>query len=575
MKERKYNTISFIIDNFPGCRGSFWRSILLSLLIIVPLVASPIIVQIIVDNIFPGLNPEWVLPLKIITIFLIIYNFVVRLMTSGQWRDRVKMSTGASSRMVWHLIHLPMSFFSNRYAGEIVSRAALPSDISKTIITKVFFLAGKIVLAAVYLIMMFRYNVYLTGFALLYMAVNLITITAIRKRRKEVNRKMLVEDGRLEGYTATIVNNMEAIKGSNSEGGFFQLWSRYFADSQKAAIECTTQNAIIEILPMILNAICSAGILGLGAYLVIEGELTAGILISFQSISTECINPVSTIFKDINRLSEIATKCERMEEILSEECDVTESIDTDAIVEGGKLMGKIELKNITFGYDRNAEPLFKDFSMTLEPGKSVAFVGASGCGKSTLANLISGLYQPWSGEILFDGKQRSEIDRNIFTSSVAIINQAIALFDGDIEENIKLWDDSIEDFTMILAAHNAQIHYEIAARPGTYNAPVENGGANFSGGQRQRIEIASVLAKEPTILIMDEGTSALDAITEEKLMNALKQMGISLILIAHRLSTIRDCDEIIVLDHGKVLERGNHQALIQNGGMYSELMASN
>lgn len=575
MKEKKQGTIRFLIDNFPGCREAFIRSLILSVLVIIPLVASPIIVQIIVDNVFPGLNPEWVLPLEIITIFLILYNFVVRMMTSGQWRDRVKMSAGSSSRMVWHLVHLPMTFFSTRYAGEIVSRMALPSDITKTVITKVFYLAGKIVLTVIYLVMMIRYNLYLTGFALAYMAINILTMTAIRKKQKAVNRTMLNEAGILDGYTATVVDNIEAIKGTSSESGFFQMWSGYFANSQKAAIESSTRNAFIEVLPMALNAICSAGLLGLGAYYVIEGQLTAGILISFQSISTECIRPVEAIIKNINRLSEISTKCERMDEILSEEPDVPEVFETETDIKNGKLSGKVELRNVTFGYDRNAEPLLKDFSLTLEPGKSVAFVGPSGCGKSTLANLISGLYQPWSGEILFDGKPRSEIDRNVFTSSVAIINQTIALFDGTIADNIKLWDSSIEDFAMIIAAHDAQIHYEIAARPGAYDAAVENGGANFSGGQRQRIEIASVLAKEPTVMIMDEGTSALDVITEEKLMNALKMMGISLILIAHRLSTVRDCDEIIVMNRGKVLERGNHETLLSNHGFYSELMASN
>ena len=239
-----------------------------------------------------------------------------------------------------------------------------------------------------------------------------------------------------------------------------------------------------------------------------------------------------------------------------------------------KLRGEVELKHVTFGYSRLAPPLIEDFSMHMKPGSRVAFVGTSGCGKSTLSKLISGLYQPWSGEILFDGKHTDEIERSVFTGSVAVVDQDIILFEDTIENNIKMWNNSIADYEMILAAHDAQIYDDIMARDGGFYGMLHEGGKDLSGGQRQRIEIARVLAQDPSIIIMDEATSALDAKTEYELVNAVKKRGITCIVIAHRLSTIRDCDEIIVLDHGKVVERGTHEELYARGGFYTELISN-
>nr|MCR4606318.1 ATP-binding cassette domain-containing protein [Oscillospiraceae bacterium] len=287
------------------------------------------------------------------------------------------------------------------------------------------------------------------------------------------------------------------------------------------------------------------------------------------------MEPATTLISASQTIQEMRTEMERIDDVMDYPNDpmfADDPVSDD--VDYSKLKGKIELKNVTFGYSRLAPPLINDFSMHVEPGSRVAFVGTSGCGKSTLSKLISGIYQPWSGEILFDGKPINEINRNVFTGSVAVVDQDIVLFEDTIANNIKMWDNSIEDFEMILAARDAQIYDDIMAREGGFYGKLIEGGNDLSGGQRQRIEIARVLAQDPSIIIMDEATSALDAKTEYELVKAVKDRGITCIVIAHRLSTIRDCDEIIVLDKGVVVERGTHDELYAKGGFYSELISS-
>ncbi|MBO7702973.1 MAG: ATP-binding cassette domain-containing protein, partial [Solobacterium sp.] len=274
-------------------------------------------------------------------------------------------------------------------------------------------------------------------------------------------------------------------------------------------------------------------------------------------------------------MQEMRTEIERVEDVMEYEEDPvfnSEHADPDESLK--KLSGEVTLSHVTFGYSPLSDPLIRDFSLHLEPGSRVALVGPTGCGKSTIAKLVSGLFQPWEGTITFDGKTQQEIDRSVFTGSLAVVDQDITLFEDTIANNIKMWDTSIEDFEMILAAKDAQIHEDIMSRPDGYNHVLIEGGNDFSGGQRQRIEIARVLAQDPRIIILDEATSALDARTEYEVVRSIKDRGITCIVIAHRLSTIRDSDEIIVLDHGEVVERGTHEELYQNDGLYRQLVTN-
>lgn len=334
-------------------------------------------------------------------------------------------------------------------------------------------------------------------------------------------------------------------------------------------------NQYLGMIPEFVSSLANIAVLILGVYFTVNGEFTVGMVMAFQGFLASFTAPAQTLISAGQTLQEMRTQMERVEDVMEYPTDVNyaqDEISEDADYD--KLSGNVELKNVTFGYSRLGEPLIRDFHLTLKTGSRVAFVGASGCGKSTLSKLISGLYQPWSGEILFDGKPMGEIDRSVFTGSLAVVDQDIILFEDTIANNIRMWDSSIEDFEVIMAARDAQIHEDIMQREGGYNYRITEGGKDFSGGQRQRMEIARVLAQDPTIIILDEATSALDAKTEYEVVKSIKDRGITCIVVAHRLSTIRDCDEIIVLDNGVVVERGTHEELYAKGGVYTQLVTS-
>ena len=309
-------------------------------------------------------------------------------------------------------------------------------------------------------------------------------------------------------------------------------------------------NRFLGAVPELVQSHANISVLLIGAFLIMQGEFTMGALLAFQGFMQSFLTPFNSLVAVGQSMQEMRTSMERIEDVMHYPPDVETDKKTEEETVYAKLSGSLVMEHVTFGYSRLAPPVIEDFSLTLEPGHSVAFVGASGCGKSTLSKLISGLYQPWSGEIRFDGRRREEIPREVLTGSLAVVDQDIILFEDTISNNIRLWDDSIEDFEVIMAARDAHIHETIMERDGGYGYRILEGGRDFSGGQRQRLEIARVLAQDPTILIMDEATSALDARTEYEVVKSIRDRGITTVVVAHRLSTIRDCDEIIVLDKG-------------------------
>ena len=424
-----------------------------------------------------------------------------------------------------------------------------------------------------YLVVMLRYSLVLTCVGLLSVVADALLTQFISQKRVNYTRVMMRDQGKLASATVAAVDMIETIKASGAENGYFERWSGYQASVSTQSVRYHQQDQLIGIIPSTIHALINTLVLVLGVWLTMQGRFTVGMILAFQGFMSSFLAPAGELISAGETILEMRTSMERVEDVMEYPDDpVFEQTVEDE--EYDKLSGELTMRHVTFGYSRLADPLIEDFNLDLKPGQRVAFVGSSGCGKSTLSKLISGLYQPWSGEILFDGKPISQIDRSVFTGSVAVVDQDIILFEDSIAGNIKMWDNSIEDFEMILAARDASIHEDIMRRQGGYRHKITEGGKDFSGGQRQRLEIARVLAQDPTMIIMDEATSALDARTEYEVVNSIRERGITCVVIAHRLSTIRDCDEIIVLDHGKVVERGTHEELMALDGAYKALVSS-
>ena len=535
---------------------------------------SPVFSRIFLDRLLTGQNPDWLLPLiGAMSLFAVINIVVLWIAAVYSLRIQAKMASVGSSSYLWKVLRLPMQFFGQRIAADIADRQATNAAIAGTLVNTFAPIALNMAMMVFYLVVMLRYSILLTAIGIGAIVINLAVSGFVTSRRVNITRVQMRDQGKLSGTTASGIRMIETIKSSGAEKGYFERWAGYQASVNTAEQRYIRLNAWMNVVPMAVTSLSNLAVLGVGVWLVLRGSFTVGMVMAFQGFLSSFMAPANSIIQAGQSLQEMITQMERVDDVMSYPTD-PQLIQKEKKGEYEKLSGAIEMKNIVFGYSRLGEPLIRDFNMTVKPGQKIAFVGRSGCGKSTLAKLLSGLYQPWSGSVTFDGIPIGEIDRNVFVGSVAVIDQNITLFEDTIAQNIKMWDDSIEDFEMIMAARDAGMHEDIVLRPGGYQHKMAENGRDFSGGQRQRIEIARALAQDPTICILDEATSALDASTEYEVVKSISDRGITCIIIAHRLSTIRDCDEIIVMDHGNVVERGTHEELYARGGAYTELVSS-
>ena len=528
------------------------------------------------DRLLTGENTELLMPfIALLTTITALQIVVLIISEINSLKINGKMAIIGSSTFLWKVLHLPVEFFSQRMAADIQSRYRANATVAESLINTLAPLVLSVGMTVFYLAVMLRYSPILTIIGLISVAMNIYVSRLISRKRVNITRVHMRDEGKLAAATVSAIQLVETIKATGAENGYFKRWGDYQADVNKGVTNFTKVNQYLGTVPMFVTALANAAVLIVGVWFCMQGRFTLGMVMAFQSLLAAFLAPVMTIVSAGQTLQEMRTQMERIEDVM-EYPDSPSFNDTpaDDDVDYEKLSSVVELKNITFGYSPLSEPLIRDFSLTMRPGDRVALVGASGCGKSTIAKLVSGLYQPWSGEILFDGKPIADIDRDVFTGSVAVVDQDVILFNDTVSANIKMWDNSIEDFEVILAARDAGIHEDIMSRPGGYQRKITEGGHDLSGGQRQRLEIARALAQDPKIIIMDEATSALDAATEYSVMEAVRRRGVTMIIIAHRLSTVRDCDEIIVLDRGQVVERGTHDALYAKGGYYTELISN-
>ena len=534
----------------------------------------PLFQQVYTDNIITHKNPEWFTPLMAFYVLLFLIELAVWVTFSILRRkSQAKLSIVTSSKYLWTVFQLPLSRLNQFTPGELVARY---TTIAKTIKSLDFALPSTLLMLfpafCIYLIMLFNWKLgLLEVFSVLLLA---YVIRATAKMQKKLAMDLEVTESRLQNITMTGMSNLETIKSLGSERYFFAQWEKAYTQSMNARVKTTTNSVFLSSVPLLTLQLTNGTMLCLGAWYILQGELTPGMLLATQGLVNESIFPINKTIDSILTILRVNSSIKRIKDVTDcgEEAPGLRLTDDNDLPDVAKLTGDIELRDVTFGYDRSLPPILSHFSLKIKAGERIALVGSSGSGKSTIMSLVSGLYEPWEGEVLFDGKPRKAIDRMTFIDSVSVINQDVILFEGTIADNVKMWDESIEDFAMVLACNDAQIHQEIMERPGAYQGIVTERGNNFSGGQRQRIEIATALAKEPTILLMDEGTSALDPQTEAKVISHLFDGGMTLIMIAHRLDIIANCDQIYVIEHGRITQHGTHDQLRQVDGLYSNLL---
>lgn len=574
----KRGLMSSLAARISNSKLSIIYLILASLFLVIPGLVIPSFIKIFIDKYLINGYSGFVMPLLLIMGGVLIVNSVlVYIQQYYLLKLETKLALTTSSKFLWHVFHLPIVFFTQRYSGEIGNRVSLNDKVAKLLSGDLANAVLNIIVVIFYAFLMFSYDIPLTLIGIFMAGINVMVLRYVSTARKDGNRRLSNENGKLLGTTTSGISMIETLKASGRENDFFTNWVGYLAKVMNAQQELGWLTIRLNAIPPLVTSLTTTFILGVGALRIMDGEMTLGALVAFTYLMSNFISPVNQLISVGAMLHETESDMNRIDDVINYEVDdqFKEVQNGKPIVKtemDNKLVGYFEMKNVTFGYNTTLPALIENFNLKLKPGNRVALVGGSGSGKSTVAKIASGLHKPWNGEILLDGKNREEIPRNIITESLAVIDQDVLIFNGTIKENISFWDTTISDKSIIQSARDAAIHDVIASRSDAYDSSVLEGGSNFSGGQRQRLEIARALATNPSILVMDEATSALDPTAEKVVMDNIKKRGCTCLIVAHRLSTIIDCDEIIVMEYGKIVERGTHHELMKKNGAYSKLI---
>ena len=496
-------------------------------------------------------------------------------------RLAVRVSVVGYSQALSRLLRLPVEFFEHRLVGDLTDRVSSTDRVAKNLTEEFLVLLVDMAMSAVLVLAMLAYDVVLTlivlALALLHGALARF-LNAFRAVRSQAMRR---EQGLLIGFGMQMLQSADNLRMTGSDDRFFSRWSGQQARELGARQRYAELGAVNTALPGLIGALRSAAILGVGGSFVMTGAMSLGTLVAVYILAEMFLAPIGRFLEFADKRHALETDLQRLEDISKTAEDPVfarrspESASIPTFKGRLQLAGQLELRDVTFGFNKSKPPLIKDFNLAIGPGQRVAVVGPSGSGKSTLARLVSGIYQPWSGEVLFDGHPREDIPEEVLKRSISMVDQDVVLFSATLRDNITLWNPAVPDEAIFAATRDASIHHEILLRPQGYATRVEEGGVNFSGGQRQRLEIARALVGNPTVIILDEATSALDAATEEFVDDALRRRGVTCLIVAHRLSTVRDCDEIIVLEAGAEVQRGTHDELIgDEDGTYFKLVRS-
>ena len=559
-----------------GSREAFAFAGIAGLALVIPGLVIPTFSRIFVDYVLAANQADWWRPLLFgMGVTAIARGILAWIQGRALARLEAKLSVSNSAGFLWHILRLPVEFYTQRYGGEISARVAMNERVADFLSHQLAERAIDAVTVVFFALLMFSYDLVLPLVGIGAVGLLALLTALVNRKRVDGNRRLLSEEGKATGALMGGLATIETLKASAGESGLFARWAGYQTKFINSGQQLATTTQLFLTMPTFIVSVANAVVLALGAYRVIQGELTLGMLVAFQSLMSSFTTPVQNLVNLAGNLQEIEGQMNRLNDVLQYRLD-PKTEDTFQPEPGDlrtKLTGRVSLDKVAFGYSRLDEPLISDFSVSLNPGQRVAFVGPSGSGKSTVAKLVTGLYEPWDGRVLFDGRVHGEVPRQVFANSVAVVDQDIAMFGGSIRDNLTLWDRTISDLSMIQACKDACIHDDITSREGGYESEVEEGGKNFSGGQRQRLEIARALVGNPRILVLDEATSALDTVTEQLIDRNLRRRGCTCIIVAHRLSTIRDADEILVMEKGKVVQRGTHDQLVKDtDGLYRKLV---
>ena len=567
--------VAVLARRFRGQGKSLLFAVLAGAGLIVPGLAIPIFNQVFLDDVITRKHADWIYNLLLAMGIATIAGGALTWLRSWcltRWQGA--LTIGESSRFFWHLIRLPMEFFQQRFAGEVAGRVQFNEAVAAVLAGPAATAILDVTVALFYLLLLFQYNAMLTVIGIFFSLINVSVLYLMFRWMTEQQMKMQQDAAKAYGTAIAGIQTIETLKASGNESDFFVKWAGYESKMKDTLqnIEITSQ--AVMLAPTFLTGLNTAVIMAVGGFQIMDGVMTAGIFVAFQNLMGKFQEPLNNLINLGQSLQTTQMQMQRLDDVARYRIDEVNYPATEPDSVGRvRLSGRLELQQVTFGYSRLDAPLIEDFSLSLEPGRWVALIGGSGSGKSTVAKLISGLYHPWSGRILLDGFTRHEIPRDVIVQSVAAVDQEIILFGGTVAENISLFDPTVPRIDIIRAAKDAAIHHDIAKGSGGYDAIVAEGGRNFSGGQRQRLEIARALAANPALLILDEATSALDPLTEQAVVSNIRRRGCACLVIAHRLSTIRDCDEIIVMDKGKIVQRGRHEEMAAIDGPYRQLLA--
>jgi NHLM bacteriocin system ABC transporter peptidase/ATP-binding protein len=491
---------------------------------------------------------------------------------------RGKLSVVMSSQFIWHLLRLPAGYYAQRFSGEIASRVALNDRVADVLSGRLATTVIDILMLVFYGYVMFYFDRTLAAIAFACGALNFVLLRWVSGRRVDSNQRLNLEFGKLAGVSIAGLQSIRTIKASALESDFFSRWSGHYAKAINAQQELSVANQYLGVLPKLLSSVMSMLILTVGGIRVMDGNLSIGMLVAFQSLTASFLGPINNLLNLGGSLQELAGDIERLDDVLrnpklhqQDEARMPARGSEEEVV---RLQGYVEFRNVTFGYNPAAPPLIENLSFSIRPGQRLAVLGNSGSGKSTVAKLLCGLYEPLSGEIFLDGVPRARVPRSVLSNSLSAVDQDILLFGGTVHDNLTLWDSTAPETLLVKACKDALIYDAVIGMPDGYQNQLLEGAANMSGGQRQRLEIARALVNDPSILVLDEATSALDAETEMVIDQNIRMRGCTCVIVAHRLSTIRDCDEIIVLDTGRVVQRGTHEQMIRESGPYRALISA-